>query len=126
MERFNIFKQFYAASLLIKTFLITRNTDIFTKLSGVSKISIKINARSHGTLLVVFLTSAVIFKQILFHGNKIRQFFQNRKCHDVVQDYQNKAPIKFCKIHEKELSLSDTYSFQMSFNFRLRLTFRLS
>ena len=87
MERFNIFKQFYAASLLIKTFLITRNRDIFTKLSGVSKISIKINVRSHGTLLVVFLTSAVIFKQRLLHGNKIRQFFQNRKCHDVGQNH---------------------------------------
>ena len=87
MERFNIFKPFYAASLLIKTFLITRNRDIFIKLAGVSKISIKINVRSHGTLLVVFLTSAVIFKQRLLHGNKIRQFFQNRKCHDVGQNH---------------------------------------
>ena len=87
MERFNIFKQFYAASLLIKRFLISRNRDIFTKLLGVSKISIKINVRSHRTLLAVFLTSTVIFKQRLLHGNKIRQFFQNRKCHDVGQDH---------------------------------------
>ena len=64
------------------TFLILRTTRIFSKLLGVSEISMKIKVRSHWTLFVILLTSGwsspVIWKQRLFHENEIGQYLQNR------------------------------------------------
>ena len=55
------------------TFFISSTTFIFTKLLDVSKSSIKIKFRSHGTLFVILFTPAVVCKQRLLHGNEIVQ-----------------------------------------------------
>ena len=51
----------------------------FTKLLAISETSIKIRVRLIGTLFVIFLTSAVICKEGLLHGNEIVQYLQNCK-----------------------------------------------
>ena len=70
----------------IATFFISKSRRIFTKLLAVSERSIKMKNKLHGTLFVILLTSAVICKQRLFHGNEIVQYLQNCKCYNVGQD----------------------------------------
>ena len=75
----------------LTTFLISKTRRIFTKLLAVSESAIKIKARSHGTISIILLTSAVIFKQnYYFKLNGIVQHFQNCKCYNVAQGYFRK------------------------------------
>ena len=53
----------------LETFFILSTRHIFRKLLSVSEISIKIQVRSHQTLFLILLTSAVICKQKLLYGN---------------------------------------------------------
>ena len=47
----------------------------------------KIKVRSFRTLFVIFLTSPVICKHGLLHGNEIVQYLQNYKCYNVDQHH---------------------------------------
>ena len=51
----------------------------------------KIKIRSHWTLFVILLTSAVICKQRLLHGNEIMQYLQNCKCYNVDEEHSKKS-----------------------------------
>ena len=73
------------------TFFIWSTRRIFTKLLAVSKSSIKIKVRLYGTLFVILITLATIFKQRLFHENEIVQYLQNRKCYNLSQDNFRKS-----------------------------------
>ena len=56
--------------------------EVFSKkLLRFSESSLKIKVRSYRTFFVILLTSEVIFKQRLLHGNEIVQCFQNYKCY---------------------------------------------
>ena len=68
------------------TFFISSTRRIFTKVSSVSESSIKIKVRSHGTLFVILLISAVVCKQELSHGNQTVQCLQYDECYNVDQD----------------------------------------
>ena len=68
------------------TFFIWSTRRIFTKLLAVSKSSIKIKVRLYGTLFVILITLATIFKQRLFQENEIVQYLQNCKCYNLGQD----------------------------------------
>ena len=72
---------FYAASFSMKTcfyetsyIFISSTRRIFTKLLAVSESSIKMKVRSHWTLFVILLTSAVICKQKRLPGNEIAHY----------------------------------------------------
>ena len=75
----------------------------------------------HGTLFVIFFTSAVTCNQRFLHGSDIVQYLQNCKCYNVGQGHFRNPLYKVC---EKELSLNDPHNFQGPFNFRLLLTFK--
>ena len=76
--------------MTLAMFLISGTRHIFKKLLGVSESSIKIKIKSHQTLYVILLTSAVIFKQKLLHGNEIVQYLQSCKWYNVGQDHFRK------------------------------------
>ena len=63
----------------LATFFISITRRIFTKVLGISESSIKIKVNSHWELFVILLTSAVICKQRILHGNEIVQYLQNCK-----------------------------------------------
>ena len=84
----------------IATFFISKSRSIFTKLLAVSERSIKMKNKLYGILLVILLTSAIICKQRLFHGNEIVQYLQNWECYNVGQDHLRKpleSSAKFAK-----------------------------
>ena len=58
----------------LATFFISSSRRIFTKLLAVSESSIKIKVKFHLTLFEILLSTAVIYKQKLLHGNEIVQY----------------------------------------------------
>ena len=95
-KRFHTFLHFYAALFSIKAcfyesvFFISATRRNFRKLLSVSESSIKVKVRLHWTLLLTLLTSVVICKQRLLHGNEIVQYLQSWKCYNVGQDHSKK------------------------------------
>ena len=70
--------------MIVATPFISSTRRIFTKLLGVK-------VRSQRTLSIILLTSGVICKQRLFHGNEIVRYLQNCKCYNVDQDHFGKV-----------------------------------
>ena len=88
------FSAFFVALFSIRTcFYETTNVfyleyqTYFQKLLVFSESSIKIKVKS---LFVILLTSAVISKQKILHGNKIAKYLQNWKCYNFVQGHFRK------------------------------------
>ena len=73
----------YIMTRIAATFFISSTRRIFTKLLMVSESSIQIKIRSHRTLAVIFLASAVIFKQRLLRRNKILQYLKNSQRYNI-------------------------------------------
>ena len=85
----------------LATSFISRIRSILIKLLGLSESSAKINVRSHWTLFVIFLTSAVVCKKRHLHRNQILQYLQNCKCYNAGQDHFRK-PYKVLQDSSKE------------------------
>ena len=78
----------------LATFFISSIRRIFMKPLAISETSVTIKVRSYRTLFVLLLTSAVIYKQRIFHENEIVQYkkqnLQNCKCSNVGQEHFGK------------------------------------
>ena len=86
--------------LELTTFIISTLRDIYTKLLTFSKRSAKEKVISRWVILVILLTSAVICKQRLVHGNDTVKYFQHYKWCDVDRDHFRKrfySSTKFTK-----------------------------
>ena len=104
MKHLHMFPHFYAASFWIKTcfmrpamFFTLSIRHILTKLLAVPESLIKIKVRSPRTLFIIPLTSAVICKQRLLHGNEIVQHLQNCKCFNEYLSWKSgSSTLLFC------------------------------
>ena len=96
----------------LATFFVSWSWRILKKLLAVSESSVKIKVRLPWTFFVIFLTSAVICKQRILHGNEIAQYLQNynvitlaqiilKSPYTVLQESQKetifKQPVQFSK-----------------------------
>ena len=85
----------------LAAFYISSPRHIFRKLLAVPENSVEIRARSHGTLLVILLTSSVISKQRLLYKNKIAQCHQNGIAITLAKNILGSL-IKSYKAHKKQ------------------------
>ena len=87
----------------LTTFFITKTKHIYVKTSTVLKSQFEIKAMLLWILFKIFLTSAVICKQIFLHENEIVKYLQDLKKLRRLSRSFYKAPTCFYKIHEKRL-----------------------
>ena len=102
--------------LKLTTFFVSTARDNYTKLS-------RLAVRSRMTFLIILLTSVVVCKQRLLHGNIITQYFQNCKYYGIYRDHFGKnlcTCTKFMKNNDHKTAYGRffiPYNFQRPFFF---------